>query len=182
MTSLRSAQPLVESAVLVPVYRDSAGDLRLLLVVRGPRGIHGNQVALPGGKREPSDASLQATALREAEEEIGLPPSGLHVLASLPVVQTFATGYFIAPFFGRLKSPLPVWQPQEAEISEILDVSLAHLARPETHAVETWQLPNWPSPRQVPFFRVGHGHKLWGATYKIVAPLIPSLLAGEWDV
>ncbi|HEY3110169.1 MAG TPA: NUDIX domain-containing protein, partial [Chloroflexota bacterium] len=59
----------VEAAVLAPVYRDAEGRLRLVLILRGPRGVHGSQIALPGGRREPGDRDLLATALREAEEE-----------------------------------------------------------------------------------------------------------------
>jgi hypothetical protein len=55
------------------------------------------------------------------------------------------------------------------------------LLHPEAHAIEIWQLPNWPEPREIPFYRIGP-YKLWGATYKIVEPLLPRLLAGEWDV
>ena len=76
---------LRESAVLVPVYRDAAGDANLVLIHRTNYGVHGGQLAFPGGKREPADASLQATALRETEEEIGLPSTAIEVLAALNV-------------------------------------------------------------------------------------------------
>ena len=62
------------AAVLVPVFRDAAGLLRLVLIVRTDRGLHGGQLAVPGGKVDPGDESLLATALRETEEEIGLAP------------------------------------------------------------------------------------------------------------
>ena len=58
------------AAVLVPVFRDAAGLLRLVLIVRTDRGLHGGQLAAPGGKVDPGDESLLATALRETEEEI----------------------------------------------------------------------------------------------------------------
>lgn len=182
MTTLRSALSPVESAVLAPVYRDQDGRVRLVLVVRGPRGVHGNQVALPGGKREAEDASLLATALREAEEEIGLRPDDVEVLAALPVVDTTSTGFYIAPFLGRLRGPPPTWRRQEEEISEVMEIPIEDLAQPENQGVETWQWTGWAEPRQVEFFRVGHGHKLWGATHRIVAPLLARLLAGEWEV
>ena len=75
VTTLRTTLALVESAVLAPVYSRSAGSLRLVFIRRGPRGIHGGQIAFPGGRREPGDADLLATALREAHEEIGLDPA-----------------------------------------------------------------------------------------------------------
>src|SRR5919201_3446694 len=113
MTTLRATLSLVDAAVLVPVYRDERGALRLVLVVRGPRGIHAHQVALPGGRREPEDANLRATALREAEEEIGLPRDSVEVVADLPLVETVTTGFRIPPSPGRLVGPPPMWRRQE---------------------------------------------------------------------
>jgi 8-oxo-dGTP pyrophosphatase MutT (NUDIX family) len=181
MTTLRTTLTLVDAAVLAPVYRDASGALRLVLVRKVPGGRHGGQIAFPGGHREPSDGSLRVTALREAEEEIGLPRSEVEVLADLPVVETAATGYRVAPFLGRLDPPLAPWRRQENEIAEILDVPVAELTAPDAWAQELWRIGNWPEPRLVPFYRV-RGHKLWGMTYRIVESLLPRLEAGEWEI
>lgn len=181
MTSLRATLSLIESAVLVPAFRDGRGRLRFVFIRRSPFGRHGGQIAFPGGRREPEDADLLATALREAEEEVGLDPRTVEILAALPVIQTVATGFQVAPFLGRLSGAPPVWRRQETEIDEILEVPIDDLLRPEAHAVEHWQLPGWPEPRQIPFYWIGE-HKLWGATYNIVRPLLPRVQAGEWDL
>jgi 8-oxo-dGTP pyrophosphatase MutT (NUDIX family) len=181
MTTLRVTLALVDSAVLAPLYRGADGRLRLVFIRRSPFGVHGGQIAFPGGRREPEDADLLTTALREAEEEIGLDRAMVEVLATLPVIATVATGFRVAPFLGRLEGPPPIWRRQETEIDEILEVPLEDLLHPEAHAVEIWQLPGWPEPREIPFYRIGP-YKLWGATYKIVEPLLPRLLAGEWEV
>jgi 8-oxo-dGTP pyrophosphatase MutT (NUDIX family) len=181
MTSLRSMLQLVDSAVLAPLYRDPQGRLRLVFIRRSPHGLHGGQIAFPGGRREPEDTDLLATALREAEEEVGLDPATVDVLAELPVIETMATGFRVAPFLGHLNGAPPTWRRQEAEIDEILEVPIEDLIRPEAHSVELWQLPSWPEPREIPFYRIGQ-YKLWGATYKIVEPLLPRVLAGEWPV
>lgn len=165
--------------MLAPVYRDAAGRLRLVLVLRSPRGVHGGQLALPGGRREPDDPDLRATALREAEEEIGLDRGLVEVLAALPVVETATTGFRIAPFLGRLPGPPPAWRRQEAEIAAVLDVAVDDLTRPGAHQEEEMSFPSWSGPRRVPYYRVGE-HKLWGATYRIVHPLLPRLVSGEW--
>lgn len=172
---------LVDSAVLAPVYRDAEGRLRLVFIRRSPFGRHGGQIAFPGGRREPQDPDLLATALREANEEIGLEPRSVDVLATLPVVETVATNFRVAPFLGRLQGPPPAWRRQESEIDEILEIALDELSHPEAHAIESWHLPEWAAPRDIPFYRIGP-YKLWGATYRIVEPLIPRILAGEWDL
>ena len=101
MTTLRSTLTLVESAVLAPIYRDPQGRLRLVFIRRSPHGIHGGQIAFPGGRWEPHDADLLATALREAEEEVGLDPAMVEILTELPVIETMATGFRVTPFLGR---------------------------------------------------------------------------------
>lgn len=171
---------LRESAVLVPVFRDAAGELTLVLVRRTNYGVHGGQLAFPGGKREPADASLLATALRETEEEIGLPRAAIDVLAALPPVQTLTSNFYIAPFLARITPP-PTWQFQPTEVAEVLEVPLRYLAESANAGQESWQLPGWPAPELIDFWRVGP-HHLWGATYRIVHALLPRLLAGEWEL
>ena len=170
----------VSSAVLVPVYRDRSGEPHVILVVRGEYGRHGGQIALPGGIHAPQDADLRATALREAKEEIGLDPRTVEVLEELPEVDT-STGYAITPYLARLSSEPPAWQRQEKEIAEVLDVAVTDLAREDLRGEEIWHLPGWPGGRRVQFVRLGP-HVLWGATYRILDPLIPRLLAGEWTI
>ena len=168
----------IESAVLVPLYRDGAGALRLVVIRRAPGGIHGGQLGFPGGKPEPGDASPFATALREAEEEIGLPHSAVTRLADLPAVFTQATGYNIDPFLARIVRP-PRWRLDPREVDEVLEPSLDELARPEAHGESLERLPRSDEPVRIAFYRIGP-HRLWGASYRILHPLLPRLRAGEW--
>jgi 8-oxo-dGTP pyrophosphatase MutT (NUDIX family) len=167
-----------EAAVLVPVYRRQDGELVVVLVRRAQGGAHGGQLALPGGQRDPRDADLAATALREANEEIGLAGDRVELLAALPVVKTQTTGFRIAPFLARVTAPAP-WRPQEREIAQVVELPVAELARPEVRAEEVRAFPTWPAPRRIRLWRVG-GHEVWGVTYRILEPLVPRLLAGEW--
>jgi 8-oxo-dGTP pyrophosphatase MutT (NUDIX family) len=161
------------------VYRDQAGDLRLVLVLRGAGGVHGGQIALPGGKREPGDATQLQTALREAEEEIGLPRHQAELVASLPQVVTRTTGFSIWPFLVRVAEPPARWRCASGEIADVVEPRVADLADPAARGEEVMQFPTWPVPRRTPFLRVGP-HLLWGVTYRIVEPLVPRLLSGEW--
>jgi 8-oxo-dGTP pyrophosphatase MutT (NUDIX family) len=167
-----------EAAVLVPVYRRQDGELVVVLVRRAQGGVHSGQLALPGGQRDPSDADLAATALREANEELGLAADQLELLAALPVVETQTTGFRIAPFLARVTVLAP-WRPQEGEIAEVVELPVAELAGPEVCAEEVRAFPTWPAPRRIRLWRVG-GHEVWGVTYRILEPLVPRLLAGEW--
>lgn len=173
-------QPLRESAVLVPAFRGADGEVRLVLVRRGEQGLHGGQLAFPGGKREPEDPSSLATALREAREEIGLAGGEIEILAHLPAVETLTTGFRIVPFLARIKPPAR-WCCQDGEIAEVLEVTVRELARPEARGEDIVQFPTWPEPLSISFYQVGP-YRLWGASYRILEPLVPRLLAGEWEV
>ena len=168
------------AAVLVPVYRDPAGLLRVVLIRRSAHGLHGGQLAFPGGRPDPGDASLLETALRETHEEIGLARERVEVLAELPEMDTLTSRYQIRPFLARVR-PLAPWVPEAREVAEVLDVLLADLDRPELRGEAVEQRPTWPGPRRVRFVQLG-AHRLWGATLSILEPLVPRLLAGEWTL
>ncbi len=113
------------AAVLIPVVAHAQG-LTLLFTQRTTHlRSHSGQVAFPGGRAEPGDASAELTALREAEEEIGLPPAGVEVLARLPDYRT-RTGYRVTPVVGLLTPPLSL-TPDPHEVAEIFEVPLAFL-------------------------------------------------------
>jgi len=171
---------LIDSAVIVPIYRDDDGDIRLVFVRRTEGGIHGGQIAFPGGKHDADDDSMLATAIREAHEETGLMPDDIGVIASLPPFETFTTGFRIYPFLARINPP-ERWHREEREIAEIFTAKLEYLARPETLGAEMRKFPNWPDPRRIEFYLV-NGYKIWGATYRILQRLLPRLLAGEWEI
>ena len=170
----------IQSAVLVPVYRDVEDQLRLILIVRAPGGPHGSQIGFPGGVREPGDRSLQETALREAHEEIGLPPSNVQIVTELDLIDTITTGFTIAPFLGRITPP-GRWVRQATEVDEVLDLRVDDLLDPEIHGSRMAHYDGWPAPRRIDFYRLGP-HELWGATYRIVQPLLPRLAGGEWGI
>ncbi len=172
--------PSAPAAVLVPVYRDGAGELRVVVIRRAEHGFHAGQIAFPGGRPEARDGGPVETALREAEEEIGLDPGRVEVLAHLPEIETRASGFVIAPVLGRIQRPA-TWRPDSGEVAEVLEPEVSDLARPEFRGTALDLLPGWTPPAPLPFMRIGP-HRLWGATYRILDPLIPRLLSREWTI
>jgi 8-oxo-dGTP pyrophosphatase MutT (NUDIX family) len=170
-----------DAAVLVPVFRDADGDLRLAIVIRADDGgLHGGQLGLPGGKPEPGDADLLATALREAHEEVGLAPDAVTVLAALEPFATRSTGWRVHPFLGRIPADT-TWRLQETEIVGILTPSVRALADPAARATLPFTSRRFTEPLLVDGIDVD-GHVLWGMTLRLLDDLLPRLLAGEWDV
>jgi 8-oxo-dGTP pyrophosphatase MutT (NUDIX family) len=168
------------AAVIGLLLRDTADDPdpRLLLIHRSPTlAIHAGQLALPGGKHEPHDASLLATALREASEEVDLPAAETTVLGRLPPVPT-PSGYLIMPFVGW--APLG-WQPRVAstEVHELVMPTLRRLTEPTVHRVigtRSWR----GHPYTMHEYAI-HDPPLWGATALIVWELLRRLGLGRID-
>jgi len=171
---------MIDAAVLIPVYRAMDGELHIVMVLRNPGGVHGGQIAFPGGKHDPEDETLLDTALREVREELGLIVEPSDVLAELPMEQTRTTGYRVFPYLARIAPPRQ-WQIAEREIAEIIDVKLRDLTHPDAHDKMIDRFPTWQRAEQVSFYRVGK-HRLWGLSYRILHPVIPRLVAGEWNV
>jgi 8-oxo-dGTP pyrophosphatase MutT (NUDIX family) len=145
------------SAVLAPLF-ELNGEAHVLLVLRaqGMRS-HSGQVAFPGGKKDPQDESLLATALREVEEEIALPRTEVDVLGALDDCPTI-TGYVITPYVGWIRAD-NAFVPNPGEIARTLPTPLRAFLEPPTG---TFPRRGW---------RVD-GELLWGATAAIVTGLV----------
>ena len=169
------------AAVLLPVFRDAEQELRVVLVVRADDGgQHGGQLGLPGGKPEPGDADLLATALREAEEEVGLQPDAVDVVAALEPLHTQATGWLVHPVLGRVPADT-AWRLQETEIVGILTPAARMLADRSARALLPFSSLRFREPLLVDGIDV-EGHVLWGMTLRLLDETLPRLLGGEWDV
>lgn len=173
--------PSRQAAVLVPVYRDPAGSLRIVLIRRTDRGMHAGQVAFPGGRSEAGDRSLLATALRETHEEIGLGPERITILETLEPVHTRSSGYEIQPFLGRI-DPLESWCPCPAEVAAILAPTVASLTGPHVERPARVRPPGWSEALDVTALHPDPETVVWGATYRILRPLLEPLRDGRWPV
>jgi 8-oxo-dGTP pyrophosphatase MutT (NUDIX family) len=161
------------------VFRDEAGDLRLVLIERTDRGHHGGQLAFPGGRVDIRDESLVATALREAEEEIGLDPAVVRVVAELAPVRSGPTNMDVHAFLARVPPGL-VWRPNPNEVAEVLTLGVAELWDPANRRELLFTNARWPEGLLVDGIPVGD-RVLWGMTLRLLDDLVPRLLAGEWE-
>jgi len=159
----------VDAAVLVPLY--AAGDGLGAVFTRRREDLrrHAGEVSFPGGRRDPSDRDLLATALREAQEEIGLPPDAVEVIGALAPTSTIVTGYAVYPFVGVI-GPGRAWTPSEAEVAEVLELRLDDVAA----GYGRRRLVRRGLPIRTDTYEVG-GHVIWGATARMVADLLARL-------
>ena len=157
------------SAVLLLVAPDPGGVPSLVLTRRGA-GLRqdGGLIALPGGHVDDGE-SVEAAALREAEEEIGLPPQGVALAGALPPTPTFVTNYAIYPFVGVIE-PGFSWVPQATEVAEVLELRL----RDVRASHEMRRLVRKGVPFRTDTYELGPA-MIWGATARIVADLLERL-------
>jgi 8-oxo-dGTP pyrophosphatase MutT (NUDIX family) len=129
--TLPTRPDLRPAAVLVPLV-DRADHLTVLLTQRtATLPHHAGQISFPGGRIEAGDASARATALREAEEEIGLPANFVDIVGRLDDYIT-GTGFVVAPIVGLVRPPYPV-APDPAEVEDVFEVPLAFILDPANH-------------------------------------------------
>ncbi len=125
---------------------------------------HKGQISFPGGIVETWDASRLETALREAKEEIGLPPSAVEILGALDDTETRATGFVITPFVGLIREPVR-YAPDGREIERVLEVPLAALLDPANFREEQWERDGELQPV---YFYHYQADTIWGATARIL--------------
>jgi 8-oxo-dGTP pyrophosphatase MutT (NUDIX family) len=154
--------------------------LRILLLLRTDRGVHGGQLGLPGGRPEPGDSDFLATALREAEEEVGLRPDQVQVLDALEPLETVATGWRVHPFLGLVTGDVE-WRLQPEEVVKLLTPAVEMLGDATRRQRLPFTSSRFPEPLEVEGIDV-EGHVLWGMTLRLLDDLVPRLLAGEWTV
>jgi len=156
------------AAVLIPLLLDQE-DWKFLFIKRThhQNDRHSGQVAFPGGRADRGDPALLYTALREAEEEIGLNPDDVEILGqSCPI--TTVTDYEVTPFVGILPWPYPL-KLSNIEVEKTILIPIDWLTDPKNHQVKFWK-PNPSAAEGIPviFFKEYLGDILWGVTAQIV--------------
>jgi 8-oxo-dGTP pyrophosphatase MutT (NUDIX family) len=157
-----------DAAVLVPLFERDGKIFTLFTERRADLRRHAGEISFPGGRQEPGE-TLETTALREAHEEIGLDPTAVEVVGSLPPVGTFVTSYRVFPFVGLIEDG-HTWAPQDSEVAEILEFAVADLVA----GYESKRLIRKGVPIKMPTFTVD-GTLVWGATARMVQHLTERL-------
>ena len=155
----RTEPSLRDAAVLVPIVRRAAADFVVFTQRRADLSAHAGQVSFPGGGREAAEDPVTC-ALRETEEEIGLPVQGLTVLGRLPDRISIA-GFRVAAFAARVVER-PVYRPLESEVAEIFELPLAGMLTPDRWSHRPSKSDRARFPR-VPYLELD-GRTVWGLT------------------
>jgi 8-oxo-dGTP pyrophosphatase MutT (NUDIX family) len=160
-----------DAGVLVPLYLEN-GELHAVFTRRrDDLRRHPGEISFPGGRKDPQDGDLCATALREAEEEIGLPRADVEVLGALQPVPTLATGYAVYPFVGLIE-PRHEWELSAREVAELIELSLTDLQ----DSYGRRRLVRRGLPIRTDTYLVGD-HLIWGATARILGDLLDRINA-----
>jgi 8-oxo-dGTP pyrophosphatase MutT (NUDIX family) len=158
-----------DAAVLIPIFGHPEQPGLVFTERRSDLRRHPGEISFPGGRQDDPAEDLITTALREAEEEIGLDPGAVEVIGALPPVGTFATGYKVHPFVGLIPEGLS-FRPSPNEVAAILLFQLDELRA----GFAMRRLVRRGVPIRTPTYVVGE-HLIWGATARILRELLERL-------
>jgi 8-oxo-dGTP pyrophosphatase MutT (NUDIX family) len=161
-----------DAAVLVPLYVQNDELHGVFTERRKDLRRHAGEVSFPGGRQDEGEAELMTTALREAEEEIGLPRDAVEIVGALTPTPTIATGYAIYPFVGVIEPGLQ-WTLSAREVAQVLELPLRD--------VQVGYKRQRLVRRGIPILTdtyVVDGHLIWGATARILSDLFDRI--GQW--
>ena len=153
------APALIPAAVLVPVF-DSGADIDVLFTKRAiDLTDHAGEISFPGGRIEPADGDAAAAALRETEEELGLPSHQIEIIGALDLYET-RTGFLVTPLVGLVAPPL-ILRPDPREVAEVIRVPLGHLLNRLNYRSEEREAGG----KLRRFYSLAFGdYVIWGAT------------------
>jgi 8-oxo-dGTP pyrophosphatase MutT (NUDIX family) len=155
-----------DAAVLVPLYVDG-GELHVVFTERREDlRRHPGEISFPGGRYDEGEQDLRATALREAHEEIGLPPDAVEIVGALQPTPTIGTGYAVYPFVGLIE-PGHTWTLSAREVAEVIELPLRALRE----GYGRRRLLRRGLPIRTDTYLVGE-NLIWGATARILSDLL----------
>jgi 8-oxo-dGTP pyrophosphatase MutT (NUDIX family) len=159
----------IDAAVLVPLYVSEGGLHAVFTRRREDLRRHPGEISFPGGRQDDDETDLRLTALREAEEEIGLPARAVELVGALQPTPTIATNYAVYPFVGLIE-PGRAWRPSANEVAEVMEVPLSALRA----GYERRRLLRRGVPFRTDVYVIGED-VIWGATARMVGDLLDRL-------
>lgn len=151
-----------QAGVMALFYPNDFGETTLVLMLRKTyKGVHSNQVGFPGGKMEMEDIDIEETALRETEEEIGVPRSAIQVMKKMTNIYIPPSNFWVQAFIGYVQEE-PLFIPQASEVESLIYVPLSEFLS-EKALISTTLSTSYASEITVPAFQL-QGHVVWGAT------------------
>lgn len=164
-------QRLKRAAVLIPLFKKD-GEYHILFTKRTEKvEHHKGQVSFPGGRQDKKDPNLLATALREAEEEMGIVPKDVKILGELDDFCTASTDFCISPFVALIPYPYP-FQVNPHEIAEVIEAPLSALRQESQMRQEIFLRDGEPFPV---YFYEYQSYTIWGATARILKEFLDLL-------
>ncbi len=156
-----------KAGVMVLFYPNESDETNLILILRKTyRGVHSGQVGFPGGRYEPGDMDLSQTALRETEEEIGVPVNQIRLVKKLTEMYIPPSNFIVQPFMGFMEDK-PQFVAQPSEVEALIEVPLTHFLD-DTIIISKLLTTSYAVDIEVPAFHL-NGHVVWGATAMILS-------------
>ncbi|WP_417886231.1 NUDIX hydrolase [Zunongwangia sp.] len=162
-----------KAGVMVVFYPKKSQTYFVLILRKTYKGVHSNQIGFPGGRVEPEDTSLEETALRETEEEVGIAKNSIKVIRELSKLYIPPSNFWVYPFVGILETK-PILIPQESEVEAILEVPLSQFLASES-LVSRKLSTSYMENIEVPAFLLNN-YVVWGATGMMLSELREMLL------
>lgn len=154
------------AAVMILLYENEFGDIEFPIILRHTyEGIHSNQYGLPGGSYEPEDLNLEETAIRETVEELGLDYDNIEIVKQLTELYIPPSNFLAYPFIGVYHG-MPLFEPDEMEVADVIPIDLEALMHAEPIVFERNFSDNIV---EIPAYEIGEEEYIWGATAMILS-------------
>jgi 8-oxo-dGTP pyrophosphatase MutT (NUDIX family) len=175
LEAAKEAVPFAKkSAVMILLFHEGE-KLKVVFIRRSFYvGIHAGQMAFPGGRYEDSDVTVKETAFREIEEEIGITRDKIELLGRISDIYVPPSNFLISVFVGYL-SKKPVYNPDEREVAEVIEVDFDEFLKPENIAVKDFHVPSANHAVTAPYYQTTHCD-IWGASAMVVSELVDILI------
>jgi len=162
-----------KSAVMILFFHDDNG-LKMIVIRRSIYvGIHSGQIAFPGGRYEDEDGSVQITALREIEEEIGIARDKIEVLGRLSDIYVPPSNFLISVFVGYLAEK-PQYKMEEREVAEIIEIPFAEFFKKDVIKLKDFYVNSEKVVLNAPYFDIANA-EVWGASAMVISELLSIL-------